>query len=159
MSGRVVVTGVGNTLRGDDGIGPAVVEALRGRVPGGTVLTVSDGEPARLLDLWRNADAVIVVEAVRTDPARPGALHTLTSAEASTRVRTTASTHAFGLGECLALAEALGRMPPRLVVHAVEIANVELGERLSAPVRSALPDLTDRVVASVREAYARNRDS
>ncbi len=36
----------------------AVVEALRGRVPQDAVLVVSDGEPARMLDLWRGADAV-----------------------------------------------------------------------------------------------------
>ncbi|MGW1619275.1 hydrogenase maturation protease [Streptomyces sp. NPDC002172] len=158
MTGRVVVVGVGNPLRGDDGIGPAVVEALRGRVPDGTVLEVSDGEPARLLDLWRDADTVIAVEALRTHPARPGALHTLTSAEAAGYARAGASTHAFGLGDCLALAEALGRMPPRFVVHAVEVADVRLGEGLSAAVRSAVAELTDRVTASVREAHERNQE-
>ncbi|MFE2064366.1 hydrogenase maturation protease [Streptomyces sp. NPDC059467] len=158
MSVRVVVVGVGNPLRGDDGIGPAVVEALRGRIPDDTVLAVSDGEPARLLDLWRDADTVIVVEALRTHPARPGELHTLTPAQAAGHARATASTHAFGLGDCLALAEALGRMPPRFVVHAVEAADVGLGERLSDAVRSALPELTTRVAASVRQAYERNHE-
>ncbi|MFE1292766.1 hydrogenase maturation protease [Streptomyces sp. NPDC058751] len=156
MSGRVVVIGVGNPLRGDDGIGPAAVEALRGRVPADTVLAVSDGEPGRLLDLWRGADTVVVVEALRTRPARPGALHTLTLAEAVGHHRGTASTHGFGLGDCLALAEALDLLPPRLVVHAVEVADVELGTRLSEAVRSALPALTDRAAASVRRAHARN---
>ncbi|WP_406375554.1 hydrogenase maturation protease [Streptomyces sp. NBC_00647] len=155
MSGRIVVIGVGNPLRGDDGIGPAVVEALRGRVPDGTVLAVSDGEPARLLGIWRGADTVVIVEALRTRPARPGALHTLTPAEAAGHSRGTASTHGFGLGDCLALAEALDLLPPRLVVHAVEVADVELGTPLSDAVRSALPELTDRAAASVRQAYAR----
>jgi hydrogenase maturation protease len=158
MSGRVVVIGVGNPLRGDDGIGPAVVEALRGRVPDDTVLAVSDGEPARLLDLWRGADTVVIVEALRTRPARPGALHTLTPAEAAGGSRGAASTHGLGLGGCLALAAALGRLPPRVVVHAVEVAAVELGTRLSEEVRSALPELTDRAAASVRQAYARDHE-
>ncbi|MEV5955338.1 hydrogenase maturation protease [Streptomyces sp. NPDC051987] len=158
MNGRVVVIGVGNPLRGDDGIGPAVVEALRDRVPDDTVLAVSDGEPARLLDLWDGADTVIVVEALRTRPARPGELHVLTAAEAAGHPRSTASTHAFGLGGCLALAKALDRLPPRLVVHAVEVADVELGARLSEEVRRALPELTDRAAASVRQAYERKRE-
>ncbi|MEV7687529.1 hydrogenase maturation protease [Streptomyces bungoensis] len=155
MSSRVVVIGVGNPLRGDDGAGPAAVEALRGRVPEDTVLAVSDGEPARMLDLWRGADTVVVVEALRTRPARPGALHTLTPAEAAGHAPGTASTHAIGLGECIALAEALDRLPPRLVVHAVEVADVGLGARLSEAVRSSLPELTERAAASVRQAYAR----
>ena len=62
MTGRVVVIGVGNPLRGDDGAGPAVIEALRGRVPDGTLLTVSDGEPGRMLDLWDRDDTVVVAE-------------------------------------------------------------------------------------------------
>ncbi|EST36453.1 hydrogenase maturation protease [Streptomyces roseochromogenus] len=153
MSGRVVVIGVGNPLRGDDGAGPAVVEALRGRVPDDTVLTVSDGEPARMLDLWRGADTVVVVEALRTRSGRPGELHTLTPEEVAGHPAGTASTHAFGLAECLALAEALGRLPQKLVVHAVEVADVALGAGLSEAVRSALPELTDRVAARVRQAY------
>ncbi|MFR9787099.1 hydrogenase maturation protease [Streptomyces sp. MB22_4] len=156
MSARVVVIGVGNPLRGDDGVGPAAVEALRGRVPDGTVLAVSDGEPARVLELWRGADTVVVAEALRARPARPGRVHTLTAAEAASRTTGTASTHAFGLGECLALAEALDRLPPRLVVHAVEVADMELGARMSEAVRSALPELIDRIAASVRQAHERD---
>lgn len=156
MSPRVVVVGVGNPLRGDDGIGPAVVEALRGRVPDDTVLAVSDGEPARLLDLWRDADTVIIVEALCSRPGRPGELRTLTPAEAAGHARATASTHSLGLGECLALAETLDRMPPRLVVHAVEAADLGLGEHLSDAVRSALPELTERVAVSVRQAHERH---
>ena len=79
----------------------------------------------------------------------------MTPAEAAGQSRGTASTHGFGLGDCLALAEALDLLPPRLVVYAVEVSDVKLGTRLSEAVRSALPELTDRAAASVRQAYAR----
>ncbi|WP_225829874.1 hydrogenase maturation protease [Streptomyces sp. NK08204] len=154
MTGRVVVIGVGNPFRRDDGVGPAVVEALRGRVPDGTVLAVSDGEPGRMLDLWHGADTVVVVEAVRTRPSRPGRLHTLSAAEAAAHPRGSASTHALGPGECLALAEALDRLPRAFVMHAVEVSDLGLGTGLSEPVRASLPALVDRAAASVREASA-----
>ncbi|MET8946870.1 hydrogenase maturation protease [Streptomyces sp. NPDC004542] len=153
MTGRVVVIGVGNPLRGDDGAGPAVVEALRGRVPDDTVLAVSDGDPGRLLELWRGADTAVVVEALRLQPSRPGRLHTLTASEAAGRARGASSTHALGLGECLALADTLGLLPRHVVVHAVEVAGIELGAGLSEPVRSALPELAGRASASVRQAH------
>jgi hypothetical protein len=54
MTGQVIVIGVGNQCRRDDGAGPAVIEALSGHVPGDTLLTVSDGEPGRMLGLWRH---------------------------------------------------------------------------------------------------------
>ncbi|MFI8239263.1 hydrogenase maturation protease [Streptomyces sp. NPDC085866] len=157
MTGRIVVIGVGNPLRGDDGAGPAVVEALRGSVPDDTVLAVSDGEPGRMLELWRGADTAVVVEALRLHESRPGALHTLTATQAAGRARGTASTHALGLGECLALAEALDLLPRKVVVHAVEVADVELGTGLSEPVRSALPALIERTRVSVRQAREGNR--
>jgi hydrogenase maturation protease len=157
MTGQVVVIGVGNPFRRDDGVGPAVVEALREKVPDGTVLAVSDGEPSRMLDLWHGADTVVVVEAVRTRPARPGRLHTLSAAEAAAHRAGPASTHALGLGECLALGKTLDRLPGELVVHAVEASDIDLGTGLSEPVRSALPELIDRVAASVRKACGRDR--
>ena len=44
----VVVIGVGNPMRGDDGVGPAVVEEL-GRVPAVVELVVCDGEAGRTM--------------------------------------------------------------------------------------------------------------
>ncbi len=155
MTGRVVVIGVGNPLRGDDGAGPAVIEALRGRVPDGTLLTVSDGEPGRMLDLWDRDDTVVVAETVRARPAHPGRLHTLPAAHAARYTAGSASTHGLGLGEAVALAAALDRLPRALVVHAVEGTDFAVGAGLSAPVRSALDELAERVARSVREARSR----
>ncbi|WEB39175.1 hypothetical protein MOV08_07670 [Streptomyces yunnanensis] len=44
-------------------------------------------------------------------------------------------------------------MPRALVVHAVEAADAALGTGLSEPVRAALPELADRVLAFVRQAH------
>ncbi len=151
MTGRIVVIGVGNPFRRDDGVGPAAVEALRDQVPDDTVLAVSDGEPGRMLDLWRDDDTVIVVEAVRMRPAHPGRLHTL-PVDAVAYPSRSASTHALALGETFALAAALDRLPREVVVHVVEASDVGLGTGLSEPVRSAFPELIDRAAASVRNA-------
>ena len=112
MTGPIVVIGIGNPLRGDDGVGPAVVEALRGRVPAGTTLATADCDPGRLMDLWAGADTVVVVEALRTRPSRPGTLHVLTPAQVVGDAREPTSTHGFRLGTSLALAGTLGRLPP-----------------------------------------------
>ncbi|MGK4579156.1 hydrogenase maturation protease [Kitasatospora sp. HPMI-4] len=157
MTGRVVVIGVGNPYRRDDGAGPAVVEALRGQVPEDTLLTVSDGEPGRMLGLWDAQDTVVVAETVHAHPGSPGRLHTL-DAEATARCASgPASSHGLGLGETVALAAALDRMPRELVVHAVQGADFGLGPGLSAPVLAALPELVHRVAATVHAAHLRLR--
>ena len=74
-AGRVVVIGVGNEFRRDDGAGPTA--RLRGRVPGGVELLVCDGEPTRLIEAWDGAALAVVIDAVRAEPAVPGRLHRL----------------------------------------------------------------------------------
>ncbi|MFE2182827.1 hydrogenase maturation protease [Streptomyces sp. NPDC059455] len=157
MTGRVVVIGVGNPFRRDDGAGPAVIEALRGRVPEGTVLTDSDGEPGRMLGLWHRQDAVVVVEVVHAHPGQPGRLHTLTAERAARCAARSASTHALGLGETFALAAALDRMPEELTVHAVEGEDFGLGRGLSTAVADALPELIRHVAEAIDEAHHRLR--
>ncbi|MCQ8187677.1 hydrogenase maturation protease [Streptomyces rugosispiralis] len=157
MTGRVVVIGVGNPFRRDDGAGPLVVEALRTRVPEGTVLTDSDGEPGRMLGSWRRQDAVVVVEVVHAHPGQPGRLHTLTAERAARCATRSASTHALGLGETFALAAALDRMPRELTVHAVEGEDFGIGRGLSTAVADALPELIHHVAEAVDEAHDRLR--
>ncbi|GAA3367951.1 hydrogenase maturation protease [Streptomyces sannanensis] len=154
MTGRVVVIGVGNPFRRDDGVGPAVVEALRAAEVPADTLTVSDGEPARMLDLWGRQDTVVIVEAVHAHPGHPGRLHTLRAEDAARYASDSASSHALGLGETIALAAALDRLPRELVVHAVEGADFTLGTGLSPLVRSALPELTRLAADTVRTARA-----
>jgi hypothetical protein len=60
--------------------------------------------------------------------------------------------------ECLALAEALGQLPQRLAVHAMEVAKVALGASLSEAARPVLPDLVDRAAASLRQAHEPARE-
>ncbi|MEU9965831.1 hydrogenase maturation protease [Streptomyces malaysiensis] len=153
MTGRVVVIGVGNPFRRDDGAGPAILEALRADPPKDTLLADSDGEPGRMLGLWRPQDAVVVVEVVHAHPGRPGRLHTLTAERAARCAARSASTHALGLGETFALAAALDRMPRELTVHAVEGADFRLGCGLSPPVADALPHLLRQVTGAIADAH------
>lgn len=76
---RVVVIGVGNEFRRDDGIGPEVLSRLRehmGAEPGAGVETMvqlvySDGESASMIEAWTGAILAVVVDA---DMARPACL-------------------------------------------------------------------------------------
>ena len=74
--GRVVVViGVGNEYRRDDGAGLAVVTSLRDRVPPGVGSCATYGEPTRPTQAWTGAALAVVVDAVRADPPRPGRVH------------------------------------------------------------------------------------
>ena len=64
--GRVVVIGVGHRDRGDDGIGPAIVDEVAAREIGVRTV-VREGDLADLLTEWGPDDAVVIVDALRSD--------------------------------------------------------------------------------------------
>jgi hydrogenase maturation protease len=137
------VIGVGNPYRRDDGVGPAVVDLLRGC---GVEVAQSLGETTELIELWQGADLAVVVDAVRADPARPGRVHRLTVPAAPA---TAASSHGLGLGEAIELARVLDRLPARLVLYAVEVADVGHGHGLTPAVSDAAKGLADRIAMEV----------
>lgn len=167
---RVVVIGVGNRYRGDDGVGHRVVDLLSeevetaqaeaghpSRPPTGrlerTELHYSDGEPTRLLEHWDGADLAIVVDAVITG-GEPGRVAVLEAGVDDLPARAATSSHASGVGEAWALGSALGTVPGRLLVVGVEAESVHDGEGLTESVHAALPHAHRLVRALIATAPA-----
>jgi hydrogenase maturation protease len=142
-----VVIGVGNEFRRDDGVGPAVARAL---AASGVRAEVSDGDPVRLMEAWEGADLVVIVDAVRCTPSVPGRWHRTTLPHTVPA----ASSHGFGVPEAVELAEVLDRRPERLVVYAVEVADVGFGTGLSPAVAAAVTPLTAAVQAELQISCA-----
>jgi hydrogenase maturation protease len=150
-----VLIGIGNVYRCDDGVGPALVTAIEPQCPAGVTLTISDGEPGRLLEAWSGAPLAVLVDAVLCDVPVPGQIHrsVLDTAAAGAPAASTrtgsASTHGLGVPDAIRLARALDRAPQRLVVFAVEAASIGFGTGLSPAVAACLPALTAMVLAEL----------
>jgi hydrogenase maturation protease len=151
-----VVIGIGNEFRRDDGAGPAVIGLLRGQLPPEVGLVVVDGNPVRLIEAWSQASLAVVVDAVRADPPRPGRLHRFAvdragAGQGVAAADRRASTHGFGLDDAVGLALALDRMPERLVVLAIEAADLTQGTGLTPAVSAAVT----AAAAAIREDILR----
>lgn len=144
----MIGVGVGNVFRRDDGAGPAVIEALRGHPSPGVTLAVTDGEPARLIELWTGADLAVVVDAVRADPPEPGRIHEFHDS-AGDHAGEGVSGHSLGLGSAVELARTLDRMPAHLHVYAIEGTDFSLGAGLTPTVGRAVAELATRLAANV----------
>ncbi len=153
-SGRRLVIGLGNPDRGDDGAGRAVARALRARADSSFAVRECSGEATALMEAWAGSDEVVLVDASR-GAGPPGSVHRFEANDldrlASLRSARPASTHALGACLAVALSRALGTLPGRLAVYAIEGARFEPGQGLSPEVAGAV----DAVAALLaREAPA-----
>jgi hydrogenase maturation protease len=143
----VVVIGVGNPMRGDDGVGRAAVDELaRSNEDDSVEFVAADGEATRLLELWRDRRLAVLIDAV-VSGAPAGTVHRFEVGEGAELPPWSAgsSSHATGPAEAVALAETVGRLPGRLVIFGIEAAGMDLGTGLSPAVADALPTLVEQV--------------
>jgi len=151
----VIVAGLGNEFRHDDGVGPVVAARCAG-----TVASVREvgplGDPLDLLGQWDGADLAVVVDAVRSGaPAGTVSVLELTGGGDGgghrEGPRDATSTHGIGLARVVRLARILGQAPARVAVVGIEGLDFGRGRGLSPAVAAAVGAAVDRVVALIEE--------
>jgi hydrogenase maturation protease len=157
---RILVAGMGNLLRGDDGFGVEVIRRLRerGDLPAGVrAVDVGIGGIPLVQELLDGYDLLIIVDAVsRGKP--PGTLMTLapqlpdlyglTPDDVGTMI---GDPHTTTPSRVLLLARALGVLPQETVIVGCEPEGCdELRLTLSAPVAGAVDPAAERVTALTR---------
>ena len=147
---ETLVIGVGNSYRGDDGAGIAVARKLaEQRLPGVRVMEMN-GEGTSLVEAWKDAPSVLLVDAVSSG-AVPGTIHRFdTQAGPLPTGLEHRSSHSFGVAEAVEVARALGRLPPRLVIYGIEGKNFSPGRDLSAEVEGAVEEVASRLVSEIK---------
>ncbi len=146
-SSVAIVLGLGNPLRGDDGIGPRVIQELQRRgLPEGCLAMDAGTGGLDLLHLMEGWDRVVVVDAAEVQ-RQPGHFVRFSPEEVQLlQSDGRLSSHDAGLADVLALARALDRSLPRIVVFAVQPRAMGWRQGLSAAVEARLPALVDAVM-------------
>lgn len=152
VSPAPVVLGLGNPLRGDDGVGLAVAAALsrlldRKPIAGVRVVTSERGG-LEVLPLLAGASEAIVVDCLEVERPRPGRVHWLSLDElrGSPRVQ---GAHEVSLATVLEIGRLLGiEMPATIAVLGVEAhPGPDIDDRLSPPLAASV----DRIAALLHE--------
>ncbi len=146
-----LLIGIGNPYRQDDGAGIMVVRRLRRLLPETVECLECTGDLTALLDAWRGYECVIIVDAMYSGrPAGEVVRLDASQQPLPANVRFS-STHAMGLNEMLALAHALNRVPPQLVLYGIEGQHFGEGESLSPEVAKAVEDVVRYILQELRE--------
>ncbi len=144
-----LVIGLGNDDRGDDAAGLEVVRALGGRTLEFARVVEGPREATGLLDLWRGAERVIVVDAVRSGRPPGSVVRVEVGPHGIPSSVRPSSTHGLSLAEAVGLGIALGAMPRSLVVYGVEAGDLAAGRGLSGSVARAVVETARRVADEV----------
>jgi len=138
----IVVIGIGNPYRRDDGLGPAVVHQLRADRFTAAELVESDGEAATLIDHWQNRRLAVLIDAVHVVAPSPGRIHRLDLPLGGAHP---ASSHNVDLGLAVRLARELDRLPQRMLVFAVEAVETGYGLGLSPAVARSVEEIASEL--------------
>ncbi len=144
MTEQPAIVGVGNVLMGDDGVGPAAVEAMRRDGAGRRAELIDAGLAfAEVLCDLDPARPVAVIDAVRGGSA-PGSIYRLTPADLageSGSMAAAVSLHELNVLPALRMEALAGREFADVTVFGVEPGILAWGEGLSPPVAEAVRKL------------------
>jgi len=145
MSRPILIIGIGNEYRSDDGAGLVVARELQAKKLPHILVTECSGDGAELMEMWKTAATAILIDAISSE-AKAGAIYRL---DALTQPIPASfsfpSTHAFGVAEALRLARALDQLPPCLMIYAIEGKNFAAGKGLSLEVEKAVREVVEQV--------------
>jgi hydrogenase maturation protease len=146
---KILVIGLGNPDRGDDGVGAIAVSRLAGRLPGDVAILTRSGDMLSLIEDWTGFDAVVCVDAA-APMGRPGSIHRIDLAAGDLpRDVSLKSSHAFGIAEAIALARALGLAPRDIIVFAIEGLCFESGAAMTPEVAAAADEAAIHITAEI----------
>ena len=151
---RIAIIGVGNEYRGDDAAGVFIARKIEDEKLPGVNVFIQSGEGAALIEAWQDFDFVVIVDASRSNSSAGKIFRFDAKREKLPDSFFSYSTHAFSVAEAVELARVLNRLPPRLIVYAVEGKNFEIGVGLSPEIERAIGkvcrSMTSEITANLK---------
>ena len=156
---RVLVAGIGNVLRGDDGFGVLVIEALKAAGaadPSVTLVEIGIAGVGLVQHLMDGYDTLIIVDAVQRGVEAGRVMVLEPDLAGLARSRTARiDMHQTDAEGVMRMAAAVGCVPAHVWIVGCEAEGCDdLGAALSGPVRAAIPEAVSKVRALVGAALA-----
>jgi hydrogenase maturation protease len=150
---RTIIIGLGNPVRADDGVGPAVARCLRERLAGTDGVTVDElwAGGLRLAEAMVGYDRAVLVDALHRGDRPPGSICRLSLADLA-GTRTTTCVHDTSLPAALETWRRLGvPLPGEISIWGIETQDLEsFSEELTTPVAEAVPRVADAILQDLQ---------
>ena len=140
QNSKVLVIGIGNKYRCDDGAGLIVAKQLKQLNPKGIKIVEQNGEATNLIDSWKDTDKVIIVDATSSG-ITPGTINRFDVSDKPLPENLFHySTHSFNVADTVELARVLNMLPQNLIVYGIEGKDFTNGSDLSSEVAASIKD-------------------
>jgi hydrogenase maturation protease len=141
----ILIIGVGNEYRRDDAAGLLVARRVKELGLENVKVIEESGEGAHLIEAWKGAETVIIVDAVSSG-SNPGSVHRFDATVQKIPSKFFRySSHAFSVAEAVELARTMNELPPHLIVIGVEGHSFEAGVGLSSELKKAVEEVVDLI--------------
>lgn len=155
---KTLVLGLGNPIRGDDGVGLRVAQALESRLNQEQEITVIEASVAGLdfLELLSDHDRVIIIDAIQTKDRKAGQIYRLQpEALKLNATRHTATPHDLDFASVLELGKRLGlALPKEIIIFGIEVKDVNyFSEKCTPEVEQAIPDCVEMVIQELDKSH------
>ena len=138
---------VGNDLYGDDGIGNAVLDALK-KIPEMKEIELIDGatDALGLIDHFEGTEHVIIVDAAQMGET-PGTVKVFSKEEVKLKIKMDhLSVHGISLAETFDIAQLVGSLPQNITIIGIEPKNIGISETLSDVVIKSIPEIVSNIM-------------
>ncbi len=145
----VLVIGLGNSFRGDDGIGVMAAKEIAARNIPGVAVVEMESDGASLMKAWQGMDRVLLIDAVKTG-LPPATICRIDVSRDKIPVTFFArSTHVFGAGHAIEMARELRQLPASLIVYGMEGERFEFNTTISPRIKENIHVLNAMIRAEL----------
>jgi len=155
----ILIAGIGNIYRRDDGVGILVARAIKDRINTNTksginVDIVEMNDPSLLIDILQSYDKAIIIDAVMGNSMdRIGTIHTLSYRDIidNSGDEIVTSTHTIDLRELVMLIGMIYNDDKDLILIGIEGHDFGMGEGLSPELKYRIDGIVSAVIDKVNE--------
>ncbi|MDY6821354.1 MAG: hydrogenase maturation protease [Deferribacterota bacterium] len=149
---HTLILGLGNILKGDDGVGVAVVNELKKEVSSNKYLKIIDGGTLGLdlLNYVEWADILIIIDAVNIDK-QPGTIIYSKINNLNIDIPFGKTSHEVDLEDLLFSAKLLGVLPEKIIFYGIQIEKISDGISLSRSVNENVDKLCAYIKKEIKD--------
>ena len=152
---KTLVLGIGNDILTDDGIGPRIVNDLKAAdlSPGIHMLTTTLGG-LEILEIIKNYEKVIIIDAIRTQNGTPGEIYFFTPADFKETLHLS-NLHDINFLTALELGKKLDiPLPEEIYIIAIEIVEDQVfGTSFTPVIEEKYPEIVQSVTDLIKKSF------